>query len=73
MHIAPFLFLAVLVLASHVGAASLQLDTVDLSPMSSGWGKATARQSVTSTPLSIGGKVFETESARMPSPKHRSS
>ena len=58
MHISRILPLAILCTAGPGGAASLQLDSADLSAMSSGWGKATARQSVTGTPLKIGGAAF---------------
>lgn len=58
MHLAGIFLVALPAVASPVAAASLQLDGVDLSAMSSGWGKAMSRQSVTGTPLRIGATAF---------------
>jgi alpha-galactosidase len=41
------------------GAETVPVDTLDLSLMTVGWGKAMARQSITGKPLSIAGKKYE--------------
>jgi alpha-galactosidase len=53
--------LAALIAVAPVPAqsAAVRLDQLDLSAMTSGWGKALANQSVTQTPLSVGGTRFE--------------
>ena len=58
MHLADIFFGALPIVAGPAVAASLQLDSVDLSAMSSGWGKPLARQSVTGTPLRIAATDF---------------
>ena len=51
--------LVVLGAGSTGDAAVVQLGEVDLSRMSSGWGKPRVDQSVTGQPISIGGRTFD--------------
>jgi alpha-galactosidase len=48
-------------LGSHIGlhaAESVWISSLDLSPITQGWGKPQADKSVTEKPISIGGKAF---------------
>lgn len=45
--------------ATALHAASISLDELDLTTMTSGWGKAQKNLSITQKPLSIGGVTFE--------------
>ena len=52
--------LAVILAGARLGSAeTVRLEDLDLAGMSAGWGKPQKNQSVTETPLSIGGERFE--------------